>query len=631
MSARSGRSGAAHVCRRPLVAAIAAVSLLVGLAACGIPDETDVRVDGQVRSSDYGATYGSGKAPPKRLDSGEDAQQFAIDFLEAAAGESNGVYERVKEYIVPSRQGELKEKQGSEVAINVVRLVEDTPRVEVHDDDTAQVVIPVQQVGVLRSDGTLGPPVATETQYSFRIGKSEAAIGDAKAGAGLYVLNPPPVLLMSTDALKNYYHDQTIYFWNADHTALVPDLRYLPLAVPNERRATEVLGWLIDGPADWLASTAVRLPDGTEQIGTAPRTGDRLEVNLAALPGPNEQAELDRLATQLAWSLYPDLKGELELKIRQQSRTIVNVDDVRQHQPVYQQSEDPQLFCVYGGAVHPLLDTGVPVAPTPLAPEVNRKVVSAALSRGGKGVLAALVTSAENGRFRLETGVGTGVVHDLVQSAQTYASMGRPVWLKTHDSAPRRGLVVADGRLYQFGTDPDREHKLMLTPVALPNAAGPVASVGAALDGNRIAFVAGDAVYVAGLAVDGGAATAGPARRLTISLSNPGSVDWSNENRIVVSGTDPDSNRTAIFEVSVDGAVEASYKGDTGARVTQLSAYPDNVIRSTSTRFMYEANKVSWVQQYGTTNRIGREQLGDVPPTSPPGGSGNPTAPFFFY
>ena len=79
--------------------------------------------------------------------------------------------------------------------------------------------------------------------------------------------------------------------------------------------------WLIAGPADWLTGAAARLPDGTELIGTVPETGGRLEINLSTKF--DDQARLDRLATQLAWSL-PPFNGELEIKIRNQSRSLFN-------------------------------------------------------------------------------------------------------------------------------------------------------------------------------------------------------------------------------------------------------------------------------------------------------------------
>jgi hypothetical protein len=609
---------------RRIVAALAAAMLLAAaLGGCGIPDATGVQVDGRGPEPGSASFGGGGSQPPDRLASGEDPQQFAINFLTAAAGDPSGAYERVKGYIAKDSQAKLKEKQGSAIGINVVRLIEQTPRFTTDASGTSTITIPVQQVGVLKANGTLAPPVATETAYTFTVGKVPAPIaGRNQTLPGLFVLDPPPVLLMSTRALKDYYRQQTIYFWNVDGTALVPDLRYLSQSLPREGRATEVLGWLTGGPADWLTSTAVRLPDGTEAIGNVPQTGNRIQVNLSALPGPDEAGALNRLATQLAWSL-PDLNGELELKIRNQTRKLIDVSTYLKANPVYRLTAPPERFCVYAGTIHPLVDTGTPAAHVPIAPEVNRNVVSAALGRSGASVLAALVTPAADNRRQLLAGSGVEPVRTLARSRQTFASMSRPVWLKAVDPANQVGLVVADGKLYQFGTN------AVLAEVSLPGAAGAVTAVGAALDGHRIAFIAGGGLYVAGLTVDGGNVAAGPARRLTTSLHDLTAVEWSRENSLVVAGTNA---RTAIYEITVDGALENSLDDDTGAKVTRISAYPDNpVVQPSEGRVVYEANGVAWVERYSRFERIGADQVAGGMVAPPPAGSGNPTAPFFFY
>ncbi|MEE3919772.1 hypothetical protein V2I01_20265 [Micromonospora sp. BRA006-A] len=105
----------------------------------------------------------------------------------------------------------------------------------------------VQQVGVLRADGTLGPPVASETQYVFELRRAEPA------GTGLLITELPNMLLVSDSAVREYYRPRTVYFWNPELTRLVPDQRYLPSSAPTERRITEVMKWLADRPSDWLS------------------------------------------------------------------------------------------------------------------------------------------------------------------------------------------------------------------------------------------------------------------------------------------------------------------------------------------------------------------------------------------
>lgn len=138
----------------------------------------------------------------------------------------------------------------------MVRLRE-TPVITDSTDGT-RVTLRVQQIGLLRADGTLMPPVATETEYRFEL---RAAAQEDKPDTGWYVADPPPnVLLLSDQALRQYYQTHIVYFWNTGRTQLVPDQRYLPLAVPDERRVTEVVKWLTAGPSEWLGPGTSRCP-----------------------------------------------------------------------------------------------------------------------------------------------------------------------------------------------------------------------------------------------------------------------------------------------------------------------------------------------------------------------------------
>ncbi|PZF97060.1 LpqB family beta-propeller domain-containing protein [Micromonospora deserti] len=599
---------------RALLAGVVGVVLLVtGLAGCGIPGSTGVEVERRVSSAEAGTSSGRSQEPPTRAASGSDAEEFVRNFLAAAAGEPDRAYYRVKQFIAPEDRSELQEKQGSEVALTVVRLTE--APVITPDVESTKVTIAVQQIGVLRTNGTLAPPVATETKYQFGL-RSAATGGQGNVeDAGLFVTAPPNVLLLSHVALQEYYEPASVYFWSSDRNRLVPDQRYLPLTVPDERQVTEVVRWLINGPSDWLRPAVSGLPDRTEMINNATGGDGRWEVNLT-MPGDDER-RLDQFATQLAWSL-PELDGELELKVQNQSRTVVNLREQRLKHPLYPLIGNPQRYCVYDGAVHPLAFAGEPGGTVPVAPEANRNVVSAGFSRAAGGVLAALVVAGADGRQRLTVGTGTDPV-TAFRSSSWYAAIGRPVWLRSADTGRPYGLVVADRRLHRFGDD------ATLTPVTL-NVTGQVTAVAAALDGTRIAMIVGGALYVAAVTVDGGGVTLGPARRLATSLTGLSAVDWAGEDSLVLAGS---ADRPGIHQVSVDGAREFEVRGDVGAKVTHLSAFPVNpVVQQPSGAVMYEANGVAY---RSPAERIKREQVLEVTP--PPAGvrPGNPTAPFFLY
>lgn len=592
-----------------------ALALAFGIAGCGIPSETDVRADGNGPAPWSGSDSGVGEPPETRAQSGDDPPKFAENFLQAAAGETGEAYKRVWDFIASENRSQLRERQ--DVAINVVRLTEATPRVTANSDGSYTVRVLVQQVGVLTKDGTVSPPTETASEYTFTVGR----LG---RGNGLWVLKPPPVLLLSTEGLKKYYQPRVIYFWNPEQTALIPDLRYMPAAIPRERQATEILSWLTSGPPPWLKTAAVGLPDRTQAIDNVPDTGDRLVVNLSAEALPTDNpAQVDRLGAQLMWSLRDSPGSQLELKIQGQTRKTFDVQTFLSANPLYRMADAPQRFCVYEGQVHPLVTVGDGAASDlPIANEVNRNVVSAAFGRAGDTISAALVSPAGN-RRRLLAGSSPGkTVAALERSQKTYGSMGRPVWLKTLDVPV--GLVVADGRLYQFGSD------AQLVRVDLSNSSGKVTAVGAAPDGHRIAFVAGGKLYVAALTVDGGVVEAGPARQVPSSLRDLVEVDWIGEKTLVVAGMNAE-NRVAFYDISVDGAVEIPRGDDIGgAEVTHVAAYPDvtSANRGGGAQVMFEANGVAFDASRTPPVRIDPDQVSGVTPKPR---AGNPTAPFFLY
>ncbi|SCE78919.1 Sporulation and spore germination [Micromonospora coriariae] len=592
--------------RQVLVGALGAALLLGG--GCGIPASSDVRVDGKGgTATEAGSINGQRSEPPTRTASGSDIDAFVRNFLAAAAGEPDRAYERVKLFVAPEHQTKLQEKKGSEVALNVVRLGETV--FTGNSDSTTTVKIKVQQLGLLRANGTLAPPVATETGYEFRV--RSAVFGGDDERAGLYVLDPPNVLLLSDNALQRYYQDESIYFWSSDGSRLVPDQRYLPMAVPDERRVNEVVKWLVGGPSDWLRPGVVGLPDRTELVNNATGANNRWEVNLDM--SGDDQTQIDRLITQLAWSLG-DLRGELELKVRNNSQPVQDLQARRDSEPLYPIREDPQRFGVYEGAIRPLDFAGEPSGDVPLSAEVNRNIVSAGLARAEGRILAAMVVAAGRDRQRLAVGTGPG----LKRSGDDYASISRPVWLRTVDARPGRGLVVADGRLYRF----DEDAGMYQVPLNLPTPE--VTAVAASLDGQRVALIAGGRLYVAAVNLDGGGVSIGPPRALVTSLTGLSAVDWNGEDSLVAAGS---AGQPAIYGISVDGALETPLKTDVGAKVNHLTAPPE--VLSPSGGYMYEANGVAY--RSSPFERIEAARVRDVAP--PPAGlrPSNPSAPFFLY
>ncbi|WP_374103664.1 LpqB family beta-propeller domain-containing protein [Micromonospora sp. U56] len=600
---------------RALAGALCAALLTV--AGCGIPEHTEVQVDGSGPAVAAGSSSSRRSEPPARAAAGNDRETFVHNFLSAAAGEPDRAYAKVKQFIAPENKSRLQEKQGSEVAVNVIRLTEN-PVITENANGLFSVLLRVQQIGVLRSNGVLAPPVATEREYRFTL---RGAVSPGQQGteeAGLFVTDPPNVLLLSEVALREYYQNRPVYFWNSDQTRLVADQRYLPLAVPDERRVSEVVKWLLAGPSEWLRPAARPLPDRTALINNAIETDGRWEVTLE-LPG-DDNRELGRIGIQLAWSL-PELDGQLQLTTRNQSRVaIADLDQHRLAHPLYPVDDAPQRFTVYDGAVHALNFPGEASGVVPLMPADNRNVVSAGISRVEDRTFAALVVGAPGGRQRLAVGSGTATVEGVHRGTQTFGAMGRPVWLRSLDPGQPYGLVVADGQLYRF------DDRARTVPVPL-TAAGRVTAVAGSLDGHRLALVIDGQLHLAAVNLAGGLVSVGPARAVATSLRDLSAVDWADENTLVVAGT---ADRSAVYYVSTDGALETALVADVGARVTHLVAYPTNpVVPLPFALIMYEANGVAY--RYPSPDTIRRDQVLEVAP--PPAGvrPGSPTAPFFLY
>ncbi|MBM7080479.1 LpqB family beta-propeller domain-containing protein [Micromonospora humida] len=601
------------------LAGLLCAALLAAVAGCGIPDRTDVQVDGSGPAASAGSSSFARGEPPTRTASGADREAFVRNFLAAAAGEPERAYARVKQFIAREDRNRLAEKQGSEVAINVVRLIEN-PVITENASGLLTVRVPVQQVGVLRANGVLGPPVVTDTEYQFSLrGSAEPGQEGTEAG-GYYVTDPPSVLLLDTLSLRDYYQTRTVYFWNSDATRLVADQRYLPLAVPAERLVSEAVKWLIAGPSEWLRQGVSGLPDRTALINNAVKTDGRWEVNLD-LPG-DDRRKLEKLGIQLAWSLS-DLDGPLQLTTRNQSR--VTIDDLAAHRlanAVYPLTQGPQRFTVYAGAIHPLAFEAEAIGTVPIRTEDNHDVVSAAVRRTAEKTLAALVTTAGGGRQRLVTGSGVAPVQVMTPGAQTFAAIGRPVWLRPLGAAQPYGLVVADGRLYRF----DDRARMVPVPVGV---AGPVSAVAASLDGHRIALIVGGRLCLSTASLDGGVVSLGPVRHVATTLTDLSAVDWAQENALAVAGS---TNRSAVYEVGVDGVQQTPLVTDVGARVTHLAVYPGNPTYVLPTvMMMYEANGVSYRFRASSAETIRGEQVLDVPPPPAGGRAGSPTAPFFLF
>lgn len=597
---------------RRLAGWFAAVLLVAPVAACGIPGETEVQSRGPGRSA--GLAPGDDTTPVRQgRNATMDRAQFVANYLAAAAGEPERALEQVREFLAPDSRKAFKPPQDTQV----VRLLED-PLI---NPGSPEVQLVVEQVGRLNRHGILEPPTTREPRYTV-------VIKEIEGEAGLFVTKAPPVLLLSDTALEAFYERRAIYFWNADRTALVPDIRYLPRSVPREGQPNEIIDWLTAGPAPWLEGAVEALPEGAERINNVPAARDgKLQINLngAALP-PDDPEAVDRLGAQLMWSLRPNLAAELELRIEHQIRRTFSGTGYLTSNPAYRggDADLPERFCILNGHVRRVRDLSSHAAdPVPVVDnQVNRNVRFAAVGQGGGTAYAALVV-AEGEESVLRIGAAPVGRIGNFSRAPLPQPVSRPVWAATPgDPTKGRGLIAAGGRLYGFSSD-----AVDPRPVHWPSGPRGISAVGVAPDGHRIAVVAGGRVYVSVVTPTNAGLRAAPPRHVRTVLNGVTAVDWGSESSLVVAGVKPDTGRVALMDVSIDGASQVDRVSDLGnAQVSHLVAFAANPVRGSADAeaVVYMANGAAY-DVFSAPQRIDPADVAGPPAAS----DAAPTAPFF--
>jgi hypothetical protein len=594
-----------------LAAPLAAVLLAAG---CGIPDSTEVQRVGPGPST--GAST-SDDVPPIRnsREASTDLRTFVKNYLEAPAGDLDGAMERVRQFLSPTAAPTFKPP----AEIRVVHLVD-----TLVNPGSDEVTLLAQTVGELNRNGEIDP------SSDFASKEYQLTVSSIQGRDGLFVTKAPQVLLLTDDALNQFYERREIYFWNLEHTGLVPDVRYLPRELPSEQVPNEVIKWLIAGPSQRLDGAVEPLPEGTLLDGNVPApSNDTLQINLSgqAVQPPDDPAALDRLRRQLMWSLRLNLPRTLSLKIGTQDSVEFGGSDYLTSNAAYALAATPERFLIYNGQIRRMSPSSKPTEPVPVVrPEANRQVRAAALAGVGNRRLAALVVTAGN-RQELRLGAAAADMRGNLTKVRLPSGVtGQPVWAITADdpNAPAVGLITVGGRLYSFSTDSSA-----VTEVGAGGLRS-ISAVAVAPDGRRVALVAGGRLWIAALSTSGDGVQMLPAVPvLTPGLRQVSAVDWSSETWLTVAGARSDRNRVAIFEMTIDGAEVRSRLDDIGTEsVSYLAAYPVSPVSGSdsSDTVAYVANGDAFDVLSGPV-RIGVAELA-VPLPNPPQGA-EPTAPFF--
>ncbi|MFI5890828.1 LpqB family beta-propeller domain-containing protein [Actinoplanes sp. NPDC051513] len=599
---------------RRLLTVVAVAALLLG--GCGIPDDTKVTVVGAGPTGGAVRDDEVSRVRNLRL-AATDPRQLVRYYLEAAAGDPDGAVARVKAFMSP----EAQDGWTAGPDVRVIRLKGDP----LYTPGDPEIPFSAQQIGTLKNNGALQPSAdaSSTSEYTLRV-------GSVAGQAGYFVLEAPKVLLITDNALDNFYQRRTIYFWNNDNTSLIPDLRYMPSDVPSAQQPTTILSWLVNGPAGWLADVAQRLPIGTTAPDNVPApTNGTLTVTLStqAVPVGDAKAQ-DRLRRQLQWSLRQGTDPlTLELKIGHQDAVRYSDFDYRSSNPAFRLAVEPERFVVYNGVIRRLAKTPQADSPVPvLKPEENKGISTAAMSTSSTHTFAAVVVgSNKNARLRVAS-ARAGEQAGLRNVPGVSGKLGRPVWAVTADNDANGaiGLITVNGKLYSFRPNGSA------APVEWQRDPGRIDSISVAPDGYRVALVAGGRLYRAVLDTGSDIPTMSePEQVLAPNLSSVAAVAWSSETYLAVAGVRDDSPRYAVVDVSVDGAITYTRLEDIGKEaITYLTAYPSNpwTRGENADTESYEAAGGAW----DVLNEPAPIKVGDLAgaPASPAAGV-TPTAPFF--
>jgi Lipoprotein LpqB beta-propeller domain len=602
---------------RRIPAAVLVLLLAAAGGGCGLPDNSDVLVVGPGPTC---CTSIDGGSPPPQVSrtSTTEPAQFVDFYLKAAAGDPETAVNRVKEFM----SGEFANGFKPDPDVKVIRLVEKP----LYTPGNPEITLRAQQVGRLKGNGVLEPsekPGAPAEELKLRVTEV--------VGKGLFITGAPSTMLLTDTGLDDYYQRRTIYFWNTEQTALVPDLRYMPRSVPTVQQPTTILGWLAGGPAKWLSDRVRSLPSGTLAPENVPAIADetlQVTLNANAVP-PGDTKAQDMLRRQLQWSLRPLLPRVLEVKIGHQDAVRYTGNDYLSSNYAYRLADTPERFVILSGVVRRLADAPHASDPVPvLKPAENRGIAAAAMSASATHTFAAVVTAGANGRGqRLRVAVApAGEPAGLTDVPGLSGTLGRPVWAVTADGDPKAavGLITVNGRLYSFGADGAKAR-----PVEWQGEPGAVSAVSVAPDERRVALVSGGRLYRSVLGVSGDAIRLSTPEQLQApTLSTVAAVAWSSEDFLVVAGVRGDG-RVSIVDLSIDGALQASRLPDIGDKtVSYLTAYPANPSsgREKSSVVSYTAAGSAW-DALSAPFPILPGTLAGV--TGNPPGNASPTAPFF--
>ncbi|CAM4180125.1 hypothetical protein GCM10009799_26610 [Nocardiopsis rhodophaea] len=204
-------------------------------------------------------------------------------------------HKAAREYLMPERREEWSDTGAVLVYddMDAVSLSVDSPG----DGTTAKVRVRSPQIATLDQSGQYLPAAQGQMiDVTFELAKNDE--GEWR------IADLPDKLLLGEQDVERLYRPLNLYYYNLDHSSLVPDPVFLPLR--SDRRARRLVKALVDGPTDWLAPAVVSAFPEDAEADVAFDSG-KVIVELRGDTGGDEFG----MGAQLAWTLkqLPQVEG----------------------------------------------------------------------------------------------------------------------------------------------------------------------------------------------------------------------------------------------------------------------------------------------------------------------------------
>jgi hypothetical protein len=311
--------------RSRVVSRLRVVALLTALAAAlagcaSIPDSGPVRQGAPIAQLNDPLDLDFNPSPPA---TGATQDQIVHGFIDAASSPKND-FGIARKYLTASMSSSWNPNESVTVDQGTGRLYSQLS----NGTSSARWQVDVTPVANVDSVGAYHG-VSSTAPVALRYDL-------VKVGGEWRISVAPNGVVIDDPTFRAVYAPQTLYFYNASFTYLVPDLRWFPSRVGNA--ATRVTNAVLAGPAKWLVGAVVSaFPPGTQlALPSVTTSNGRADVDLSSQAGQADALTLQRMKFQLEQSLGSIVQS-VQLSIEGTTQSVADLSAA--NTPI----QDPQV------------------------------------------------------------------------------------------------------------------------------------------------------------------------------------------------------------------------------------------------------------------------------------------------